>query len=80
MGTGPVVLLLHGLGGTADFSQPIARALARTYTVICPDLLGFGFSDKPRVDLYTRVSRRRGHGGAAGGCCDDTARCGGPLL
>ena len=51
-GTGSIVLLLHGLGGTADFWQPIVRELARTYTVICPDLLGFGFSDKPRV-AYT---------------------------
>jgi pimeloyl-ACP methyl ester carboxylesterase len=53
-GAGPAVLLLDGLGGTADFWQPIARDLARTYTVICPDLLGFGFSDKPRAD-YTPV-------------------------
>ena len=52
MGTGPAVLLLHGLGGTADFWQPIVPELARTHTVICPDLLGFGFSDKPRV-AYT---------------------------
>jgi pimeloyl-ACP methyl ester carboxylesterase len=49
---GSAMLLLHGLGGTADFWQPIARDLARTHTVICPDLLGFGFSDKPRV-AYT---------------------------
>ncbi len=43
---------MHGLGGTADFWQPIVGDLARTHTVICPDLLGFGFSDKPRV-AYT---------------------------
>jgi pimeloyl-ACP methyl ester carboxylesterase len=46
------VVLLHGLGGTADFWQPLVPTLAATYTVICPDLLGFGFSAKPRV-AYT---------------------------
>lgn len=54
VGDGPPVLLLHGLGGTADFWQPLIAALASNYTVICPDLLGFGFSDKPRVG-YTPV-------------------------
>jgi pimeloyl-ACP methyl ester carboxylesterase len=52
LGAGPVVLLLHGLGGTADFWQPLIAALAPTHTVICPDLLGFGFSDKPAI-AYT---------------------------
>jgi pimeloyl-ACP methyl ester carboxylesterase len=51
-GTGPPVLLLHGLGGTADFWQPVVARLADGFTVVCPDLLGFGFSDKPNVD-YT---------------------------
>jgi pimeloyl-ACP methyl ester carboxylesterase len=51
-GSGPALLLLHGLGGTADFWQPLIAALARTYTVVCPDLLGFGFSDKPDL-AYT---------------------------
>src|SRR6266498_5786417 len=51
-GSGPAVLLLHGLGGTADFWQPVAHELAHTHRVICPDLLGFGFSDKPHV-VYT---------------------------
>ncbi len=58
LGAGPAVLLLHGLGGTADFWQPIVADLARTHTVICPDLLGFGFSEKPRVD-YTPVLHAR---------------------
>lgn len=34
MGSGPIVLLLHGLGGTPDFWQPVARQLAHTYRVI----------------------------------------------
>jgi pimeloyl-ACP methyl ester carboxylesterase len=51
-GVGPVVLLLHGLGGTADFWQPLLPSLSQTYTVLCPDLLGFGASDKPCI-TYT---------------------------
>lgn len=51
-GAGPAVLLLHGLGGTADFWQPLIEPLARRFTVVCPDLLGFGFSSKPWV-AYT---------------------------
>jgi pimeloyl-ACP methyl ester carboxylesterase len=52
LGAGSAVLLLHGLGGTADFWQPIVADLARTHMVICPDLLGFGLSDKPHTQ-YT---------------------------
>ena len=58
-GTGPAVLLLHGLGGTADFWQPIITALAPRYMVVCPDLLGFGFSDKPGI-AYTPARHAAG--------------------
>ncbi len=47
LGSGPPILLLHGLGGTADFWEPLVERLAPHATLICPDLLGFGFSDKP---------------------------------
>jgi pimeloyl-ACP methyl ester carboxylesterase len=33
LGAGPAVLLLHGLGGTADFWQPLIAALAPTYII-----------------------------------------------
>ena len=52
-GAGPPILLLHGLGGTADFWQPLIERLAGRFTVIAPDLLGFGFSDKPDDLAYT---------------------------
>jgi pimeloyl-ACP methyl ester carboxylesterase len=48
-GAGPPVLLLHGLGGTADFWQPVVDRLASRFQLVIPDLLGFGYSDKPRV-------------------------------
>lgn len=49
IGNGPTLLLLHGLGGTADFWQPVAELLQPNFRLIIPDLLGFGFSDKPRL-------------------------------
>ena len=49
-GNGPALLLLHGLGCTHRTWLPVLDALARRYTVIAPDLLGHGESDKPRAD------------------------------
>jgi pimeloyl-ACP methyl ester carboxylesterase len=49
-GTGPVVLLLHGLGCDHTTWDPVIESLSRRYTVIAPDLLGHGESDKPRAD------------------------------
>jgi pimeloyl-ACP methyl ester carboxylesterase len=50
LGSGPVVLLLHGLACDHTTWNPVIESLARTYTVIAPDLLGHGQSDKPRAD------------------------------
>jgi pimeloyl-ACP methyl ester carboxylesterase len=49
-GTGPAVLLVHGMAGSASTWKSSMRLLARDYTVIAPDLLGHGRSDKPRTD------------------------------
>jgi pimeloyl-ACP methyl ester carboxylesterase len=51
-GSGPAVLLLHGLGCDHTTWEPVIDTLAKCYTVIAPDLLGHGKSDKPRAD-YT---------------------------
>ena len=48
--SGPTLLLLHGLGCHHGTWEPVIDALARHYTVIAPDLLGHGQSDKPRHD------------------------------
>jgi pimeloyl-ACP methyl ester carboxylesterase len=50
VGEGPALLLLHGLGCDHTTWEPVLDALARRYTVIAPDLLGHGLSDKPRAD------------------------------
>jgi pimeloyl-ACP methyl ester carboxylesterase len=50
VGSGPVLLLLHGLGCDHTTWQSVIFSLARRYTVIAPDLLGHGRSAKPRAD------------------------------
>lgn len=50
VGQGPVLLLIHGIGDSSDTWRPIIPLLARDHTVIAPDLLGHGLSDKPRGD------------------------------
>lgn len=52
VGKGPAVLLLHGLGCNHTTWESVIEPLSRRYTVIAPDLLGHGQSDKPRAD-YT---------------------------
>jgi len=49
-GSGPVVLLIHGITSSADAWREVVPALAERYTVIAPDLLGHGGSAKPRGD------------------------------
>jgi pimeloyl-ACP methyl ester carboxylesterase len=46
-GQGPVVLAVHGLGGTKGSFLPTLAALAGRFRVIAMDLPGFGDSDKP---------------------------------
>jgi pimeloyl-ACP methyl ester carboxylesterase len=46
-GDGPAVVLLHGFGDTGDMWAPLAIPLARTHTVIVPDLRGMGLSSHP---------------------------------
>jgi pimeloyl-ACP methyl ester carboxylesterase len=49
-GRGPVLLLIHGIGDSSDSWRPVLNQLARSHTVIAPDLLGHGRSEKPRAD------------------------------
>jgi pimeloyl-ACP methyl ester carboxylesterase/putative sterol carrier protein len=52
MGSGPDVLLLHGLGGTRASLLETAATLSTRYTVHAPDLPGFGSSAKPATGRY----------------------------
>jgi pimeloyl-ACP methyl ester carboxylesterase len=49
-GDGPPLLLLHGIGNNCHTWAGVIDRLAESYTVIAPDLLGHGASDKPRGD------------------------------
>lgn len=49
-GTGPALLLIHGVGDNSTTWESVHSLLARRFTVIAPDLLGHGRSDKPRAD------------------------------
>jgi pimeloyl-ACP methyl ester carboxylesterase len=50
VGSGPALLLIHGIGNSLDTWAAQIADLARDHTVIAPDLLGHGRSDKPRAD------------------------------
>jgi pimeloyl-ACP methyl ester carboxylesterase len=49
-GEGPVVLLIHGLGGTRRTWRALILGLAIRFTVIAPDLPGHGDSEPPAGD------------------------------
>jgi haloacetate dehalogenase len=49
-GSGPRVLLLHGYPQTHVIWHRVAPILAERFTVICPDLRGYGDSGKPPGD------------------------------
>jgi pimeloyl-ACP methyl ester carboxylesterase len=49
LGTAPVLWMIHGIGDCSRTWDPVLPHLDGM-TVICPDLLGHGDSDKPRAD------------------------------
>src|SRR5688572_25034003 len=49
-GSGPPVVLIHGIRSSADTWKPAMAGLSREHTVIAPDLLGHGASATPRGD------------------------------
>jgi pimeloyl-ACP methyl ester carboxylesterase len=49
-GSGPPLLLLHGIGSDHRTWDRVIGPLAEQFTVIAPDLLGHGASDRPRGD------------------------------
>ena len=46
------LVLVHGLGASAERWEQVIPLFEDDYRVIVPDLIGFGYSDKPLVD-YT---------------------------
>jgi haloacetate dehalogenase len=56
-GTGSPIVLLHGFPQTHLMWRHVAADLAGDHTVICPDLRGYGDSDKPADDGQTYSKR-----------------------
>ena len=54
-GSGPTVILLHGLGGSTQAWMFNIAPLAEKYHVVVPDQIGFGKSDKPLVNYRIRT-------------------------
>ena len=50
VGSGPVLVLIHGVTGNMQTWDEVLPELAEHYTVVTPDLLGHGLSAKPRGD------------------------------
>ena len=62
-GSGPPVLLLHGIPTSSFIWRRQIEALSRTHRVLAPDLLGWGLSEKPadfdyRISSYADVINR----------------------
>ncbi|WP_214414977.1 alpha/beta fold hydrolase [Sphaerisporangium fuscum] len=57
-GSGSPVVLLHGFPQTHLMWRHVAADLAADHTVICPDLRGYGASDKPVEDGAGTYSKR----------------------
>jgi haloacetate dehalogenase len=58
-GEGPPLLLLHGYPQTHAMWHKVAPQLAREYTVVCPDLRGYGDSSKPKgLPDHSNYSKR----------------------
>lgn len=55
-GHGPAVVLLHGHPRTHTTWHRVAPLLAHGFTVVCPDLRGYGQSSKPEPDGEHQVS------------------------
>ncbi len=57
-GDGPPIMLLHGFPQTHLMWRKVAPVLAEHHTVLCPDLRGYGDSDKPAATSADTYSKR----------------------
>jgi len=57
-GDGPPVVLLHGFPQTHLMWRHVARELATDFTVLCPDLRGYGASDRPAATTAGTYAKR----------------------
>jgi pimeloyl-ACP methyl ester carboxylesterase len=57
-GRGDAIMMIHGLGGSANMFEPQAWALRENFMLIRPDLPGFGRSYELGVEHFDRVVSR----------------------
>ncbi|MDD3011947.1 MAG: alpha/beta fold hydrolase, partial [Bacteroidales bacterium] len=55
-GSGPAIVLLHGLFGLGDNWVTIARGLEKNHTVYAPDLRNHGFSPYDNAMTYDAMA------------------------
>ena len=60
-GSGPAVVLIHGYAESSRMWKPLAKELAPRFTVIAPDLPGFGDSSIPKTGLDMKTAAERVH-------------------
>ena len=63
VGNGPPLLMLHGNPQTHAMWHKVAPALVKKFTVICPDIPGYGKSFKPKLshnhENYSKINMAR---------------------
>jgi magnesium chelatase accessory protein len=59
MGSGPILLLLHGTGASTHSWRDLAPLLASDFTVVAPDLPGHGFTQSPHSDQLSLPAMAR---------------------
>jgi pimeloyl-ACP methyl ester carboxylesterase len=64
-GSGPAVVLIHGYAESSRMWKPLAQTLAPRFTVIAPDLPGFGDSSIPKSGLDMKTAAQRIHAALA---------------
>jgi Predicted hydrolases or acyltransferases (alpha/beta hydrolase superfamily) len=55
VGSGPVVVLLHGLGSSKEDWLAVVGPLSKNHRLLIPDQIGFGHSDKPLVSYSVQT-------------------------
>ncbi len=60
-GTGAPVVMLHGYPQTGQMWRKVAPRLLDEFAIVCPDLRGYGDSDKPRDGYDKRTMARDIH-------------------
>jgi pimeloyl-ACP methyl ester carboxylesterase len=60
-GQGPVLLAIHGFPSASWDWHPMWAALTGRFRVIAPDMLGYGWSDKPRSYAYSVMDQAALH-------------------